>query len=78
HSQSIFRASDNYRIRTMKVRKIAFLLSAVLELFAAASIALVAIYLVMGFINTGSGNNIWWSIDYITLQGGFFILLLDP
>ncbi|ACD31191.1 heme ABC transporter permease/ATP-binding protein CydD [Francisella tularensis] len=77
-SQSIFLASDNYRIRTMKVLKIAFLLSAVLELFAAASIALVAIYLGMGFINTGSGNNIWWSIDNITLQGGLFILLLAP
>ncbi|APC91920.1 MULTISPECIES: heme ABC transporter permease/ATP-binding protein CydD [Francisella] len=78
HNQTIFLASDNYRIRTMKVLKIAFLSSAILELFAAASIALVAIYLGMGFINTGAGNDIWWSLDNITLQGGLFILLLAP
>ncbi|MBK2029366.1 cysteine/glutathione ABC transporter permease/ATP-binding protein CydD [Francisella noatunensis] len=78
HSETIYEASDNYRIRTMKVLKIAFLSSAVLELFAAASIALVAIYLGMGFINTGAGNDIWWSLNNITLQGGLFILLLAP
>ncbi|MFV9972818.1 MAG: cysteine/glutathione ABC transporter permease/ATP-binding protein CydD [Francisella endosymbiont of Hyalomma asiaticum] len=78
HIQTIFLASDNYRIRTMKVLKIAFLSSAILELFAAASIALVAIYLGMGFINTGADNDIWWSLDNITLQGGLFILLLAP
>lgn len=70
--------SDEYRIKTMKVLKIAFLSSAVLELFAAASIALVAIYLGMGFINAGAGNDLWWSISNITLQGGLFILLLAP
>lgn len=78
HSETIYKASDNYRIRTMKVLKIAFLSSAVLELFAAASIALVAIYLGMGFINAGAGNDIWWSLENITLQGGLFILLLAP
>ena len=78
HIQTIFLASDNYRIRTMKVLKIAFLSSAILELFTAASIALVAIYLGMGFINTGADNDIWWSLDNITLQGGLFILLLAP
>ncbi len=78
HSEAIYEASDNYRIRTIKVLKIAFLSSAVLELFAAASIALVAIYLGMGFINAGAGNDIWWSLENITLQGGLFILLLAP
>ncbi|QIV96311.1 ATP-binding cassette subfamily C protein CydD [Allofrancisella inopinata] len=77
-SDKIFQASDNYRIRTMKVLKIAFLSSAVLELFAAASIALVAIYLGMGFINAGAGNNIWWSLHNLNLQGALFILLLAP
>jgi ATP-binding cassette subfamily C protein CydD len=77
-TDKIFTASDNYRIRTMKVLKIAFLSSAVLELFAAASIAIVAIYLGMGFINTATDNNIWWSLHNITLQGGLFILLLAP
>lgn len=70
--------SEEYREKTMKVLKIAFLSSAVLELFAAASIALVAIYLGMGFINAGAGNDLWWSITNITLQGGLFILLLAP
>ena len=74
----IYEASDTFRIRTMKVLKIAFLSSAILEFFSAASIALVAIYLGMGFINTGAGNNIWWSFDNLTLQGGLFILLLAP
>ncbi|AJC49194.1 cysteine/glutathione ABC transporter permease/ATP-binding protein CydD [Allofrancisella guangzhouensis] len=77
-SDKIFQASDSYRIRTMKVLKIAFLSSAVLELFAAASIALVAIYLGMGFINAGAGNNIWWSLHNLNLQGALFILLLAP
>ena len=77
-STKIYEASDAFRIRTMKVLKIAFLSSAVLEFFSAASIALVAIYLGMGFINTGSGHNIWWSFDNLTLQGGLYILLLAP
>ncbi len=62
----------------MKVLKLAFLSSAVLELFSAASIALVAIYLGMGFINQGAGNHIWWSLAGLNLQGALFILLLAP
>ncbi|MGQ4005936.1 cysteine/glutathione ABC transporter permease/ATP-binding protein CydD [Francisellaceae bacterium CB300] len=77
-SDKIFEASDTYRIRTMKVLKLAFLSSAVLELFSAASIALVAIYLGMGFINQGAGNHIWWSLAGLNLQGALFILLLAP
>jgi ATP-binding cassette subfamily C protein CydD len=78
HNQKIYEASDNYRVRTMKVLKIAFLSSAVLELFAAASIAIVAIYLGMGFINAGADNNIWWALHNLNLQGALFILLLAP
>ncbi|API87125.1 heme ABC transporter permease/ATP-binding protein CydD [Francisella uliginis] len=78
HSQRIYEASDTYRIRTMKVLKIAFLSSAILELFAAASIALVAIYLGMGFINAGADNNIWWALHNLNLQGALFVLLLAP
>ncbi|MGQ4001715.1 cysteine/glutathione ABC transporter permease/ATP-binding protein CydD [Francisellaceae bacterium CB299] len=77
-SGKIFEASDTYRIRTMKVLKLAFLSSAVLELFSAASIALVAIYLGMGFINQGADNHIWWSLAGLNLQGALFILLLAP
>ena len=77
-SDVIYKASDSYRISTMKVLKIAFLSSAVLELFAAGSIALVAIYLGMGFINSGADNHLWWALDSMTLQGALFILLLAP
>ena len=78
HRQNVFEASDNYRKKTMGVLRIAFLSSAVLEVFAAASIALLAIYLGMGFINNGTGNEIWWGLKDITLQGALFILLLAP
>ncbi|WP_119328559.1 thiol reductant ABC exporter subunit CydD [Cysteiniphilum halobium] len=78
HAQKIFEYSDDYRIKTMKVLRIAFLSSAVLEVFSAASIALVAIYLGMGFINTANVDTVWWSFENMTLQGGLFILLLAP
>jgi len=79
HQATVIReCSDNFRIKTMKVLKIAFLSSAVLELFSATSIALVAIYLGMGFINAGTGNDTWWALTNITIQGGLFILLLAP
>ncbi len=77
-SDKIFEASDTYRICTMKVLKLAFLSSAVLELFSASSIALVAIYLGMGFINQGADNHIWWSLPGLNLQDALFILLLAP
>ena len=77
-SGKIFEASDTYRIRTMKVLKLAFLSSAILEFFSAASIALVAIYLGMGFINQDADNNIWWSLAGLNLKGALFILLLAP
>jgi ATP-binding cassette subfamily C protein CydD len=77
-SDKIFEASDTYRIRTMKVLKLAFLSSAILEFFSAASIALVAIYLGMGFINQDADNNIWWSLAGLNLKGALFILLLAP
>ena len=77
-SETIYEASNSYRISTMKVLKIAFLSSAVLELFAAGSIALVAIYLGMGFINSGADNHLGWALDGMTLQGALFILLLAP
>ncbi len=77
-SKAVFTASDEYRKKTMGVLRVAFLSSAVLEVFAAASIALLAIYLGMGFINNGTGNDIWWGLKGITLEGALFILLLAP
>ncbi|WP_116963431.1 thiol reductant ABC exporter subunit CydD [Fastidiosibacter lacustris] len=78
HAKVIFNYSDEYCIKTMKVLRMAFLSSAVLEVFSAASIALVAIYLGMGFINSANTHTIWWVFDNMTLQGGLFILLLAP
>ena len=78
HSKVIYNYSNDYRITTMKVLRIAFLSSAVLEIFSAASIALVAIYLGMGFINSANSHSLWWGLGNMTLQGGLFVLLLAP
>ena len=42
----------------MKVLKVAFLSSAVLKIFSAFSIAIIAIYLGIGFINSALNNNL--------------------
>lgn len=76
--KEIYQVSDNYRITTMKVLKIAFLSSAVLEVFAAVSIAFVATYLGMGFLNKGVDSHLWWSLTNMHLTGALFILLLAP
>jgi ATP-binding cassette subfamily C protein CydD len=74
----IHQACDLVRINIMRVLKVAFLSSAVLEVFAAASIALLAVYLGMGFLNAGMDNAMWWELDDMTLHGALFILLLAP
>ena len=72
---TISETSRDYRQRTMKVLRIAFLSSAVLEFFASISIALVAVYLglsFLGYINYGAYGRA------LTLEQGLFILLLVP
>ncbi len=67
--------SDEYRVRTMQVLRIAFLSTAVLELFSSLSIALVAVYLgttYLGFTQFGMYG------QALTLAHGLFILLLAP
>ena len=74
-AESIAAVSNNYRKRTMKVLRIAFLSSAVLEFFSAISIALVAVYLGMsylGYLSFGVYG------EPLNLASGFFILLLAP
>jgi ATP-binding cassette subfamily C protein CydD len=69
------RSSEQYRRRTMKVLRIAFLSSAVLEFFASISIALVAVYLglaYLGYLDFGLYGR------SLTLAGGLFVLLLAP
>ncbi|WP_342643929.1 thiol reductant ABC exporter subunit CydD [Rhodoligotrophos ferricapiens] len=67
--------ADNLRKRTMAVLRIAFLSSAVLELFAALGVAMVAVY--VGFHLLGELNFGAWS-HKLSLSQGLFILLLAP
>ncbi len=67
--------ADNLKTRTMAVLRIAFLSSAVLELFAALGVALVAVYVgfsLLGEITFGAWTG---SLDLTT---GLFLLLLAP
>ncbi|UEX78275.1 thiol reductant ABC exporter subunit CydD [Sediminicurvatus halobius] len=67
-------ASDAYRERSMRVLRVAFLSSAVLEFFASVAIAVVAIYVgfaLLGYIEFGPAPE-------VTLFSGLFVLLLAP
>lgn len=71
----IAKSSENYRIKTMSVLKIAFLNSAVLEFLSAISIALVAVYLGFGLM----GILPWANGQILTsYETALFILLLAP
>ena len=64
--------SENFRIKTMKVLRLAFLSSTILEFFASISIALVAVYLGMNFLgHIEAGGD-------VSLYTGLFLLLLAP
>ncbi|WP_110665467.1 thiol reductant ABC exporter subunit CydD [Salinicola halophilus] len=66
--------AHDYRRRSLKTLRVAFLSSAVLEFFAAVSVAVVAIYIglgLLGYIGYGPSG----SLDLFT---GLFILLLAP
>ncbi|MFQ0993989.1 cysteine/glutathione ABC transporter permease/ATP-binding protein CydD [Gilliamella sp. BG2] len=68
-------ASEDFRIKTMQVLKIAFLSSAVLEFFTSISIAIVAVYFgfsYLGEFDFGAYNGT------VTLFAGFFALVLAP
>ena len=67
--------SDNYRQKTMAVLRVAFLSSALLELFSSLAIAMLAVYLgmcLLGHFNFGHYHHA------LTLGGAFFVLLLAP
>ena len=67
--------SDQYRIKTMELLRIAFLSSTVLEFFSAISIALTAMYIgmsILDYINIGVPN------DNFTFFSGIFLLLIAP
>ncbi len=67
--------ADELKTRTMAVLKIAFLSSAVLELFAALGVALVAVYI--GFSLLGEIRFGAWT-GGLDLTSGLFVLLLAP
>lgn len=69
------REAESLRARTMSVLKIAFLSSAVLELFAALGVAMIAVY--VGFSLLGEIRFGTWS-GRLDLTEGLFILLLAP
>ena len=73
--QDLAISSEEYRRRTMDVLKIAFLNGAVLELLAALSIALVAVYLGFGLMGI-----LPWDKGHVPVAyfGALFILLLAP
>ena len=67
--------AETLRAKTMSVLRIAFLSSAVLELFAALGVAMVAVYI--GFHLLGQLNFGAWG-HRLTLAEGLFVLLLSP
>lgn len=70
----VARYADDFRRRTMKVLRVAFLSSAVLEFFSAVAIATLAVYIglgLLGFVTLGPAES-------LTLFSGLFILLLAP
>nr|WP_297457376.1 thiol reductant ABC exporter subunit CydD [uncultured Halomonas sp.] len=70
----VFVAADDYRLRSMRTLRLAFLSSAVLEFFASVAIAVIAIYIGFGLL----GYIAFGPADELTLFSGLFILLLAP
>src|SRR3990167_5421329 len=72
---TIEKISTDYRIKTMRILRIAFLSTAALELFSTIAIAIIAVYLglgLLGFLKIGFDG------VRITLAQALFILLLAP
>ena len=72
---AVEQAAEDYRSRTMRVLRMAFLSTAVLELFASIAIAMLALYLGMGLLGM-----LPWSQGEVPVsyQSALFILLLAP
>lgn len=68
-------STDDFRIKTMEVLRIAFLSSAILEFFASISIALLATYLGLSFLGH---LNIGYYHHPASLKVALFVLLLAP
>jgi len=71
---TLLRDGEDIRERTMAVLRIAFLSSAVLELFAAVGVAFAAVYVgfnLLGMISFGAYGE-------LSLLGGIFVLMIAP
>ncbi len=71
---AIEEVAEDFRTRTMKVLRIAFLSSAVLEFFSTVAIALVALYVGLGLLDLVN----FGPVADVTLFSGLFVLLLAP
>ena len=74
-TEQIYQRTEEFRVSTMDVLKMAFLSSAVLEFFTAISIAVMAVY--FGFIYLGELDFGYYETG-VTLFVGFFCLMLAP
>lgn len=71
---TLLHEGEDIRTRTMAVLRIAFLSSAVLELFAAVGVAFAAVYVgfnLLGIVSFGAYGE-------LTLLGGLFVLMIAP
>ncbi|EFM96516.1 heme ABC transporter permease/ATP-binding protein CydD [Actinobacillus pleuropneumoniae] len=74
-TEQIYQSTEEFRVSTMDVLKMAFLSSAVLEFFTAVSIAVMAVY--FGFIYLGELDFGYYGTG-VSLFIGFFCLMLAP
>ncbi|MCL1141220.1 heme ABC transporter permease/ATP-binding protein CydD [Shewanella gaetbuli] len=73
--KQIHQASEDFRSRTMSVLRLAFLSSAVLEFFAALSIAVLAVYFGFSYLHHLDFGHYGLGISLFT---GMFVLILAP
>lgn len=73
-TRAVEAAADRYRVLGMRVLRVAFLSSAVLEFFAAVAIGVIAIYVGFGLL----GAIDWGPAPALGLGSGLFVLLLAP
>lgn len=74
-ADKLFRRSESFREATMRVLRLAFLSNTLLEFFSAISVALVAVYLGLFFLDKYQLGS--WSAD-LSLSQGVFLLMLAP
>jgi ATP-binding cassette, subfamily C, bacterial CydD len=74
----VARISNDYRISTMQVLRVAFLSSAVLEFFASVGIAIVAVFIGFRLYDMALPVPPWLKFPDISFLQGLFVLMLAP